>query len=221
MKQTDKNIIMITAGGIGVRFGADSPKQYLMINGKPIIEYVIETCKKSAKADAVLVVADPQYHEMLVNQYSVDVANNGEELNITKRNGFDYIRQNSSCEKLVVVEAVRPTVTVEAIDAAFDKLDEYDAVACARKITDSLGHYGEWVVNRENYYTLNPPEGFRFKLLDEYFKSDSEYTESIQQLPDTSKVYLNFDVPYFEKVTYPADLAKIEAIIKGDSEWKK
>jgi len=213
MKQSDKNIIMITAGGVGQRFGATTPKQYMLLNGKPVISYVIEACKKSRIADAILVVADPAYHTELKQKYAVDVANNGPVLNITKRNGFDYVRENSSCEKLVVVEAVRPMLEPEMIDNTFLLLDSYDAVACARKITDSLGHYGEWVVNREEYYTLNPPEGFRFPLLDRYFDSGSTYTESIQQLPDTSKVYLNFDVPYLDKITYPEDLAKAEAML--------
>ena len=214
MKANDKNIIMITAGGVGQRFGANTPKQYLFLNGKPVISYVIEACKKSRLADAVLVVADPLYHDEIKTTYGVDVANNGSELNITKRNGFDYIREHSSCEKLIVVEAVRPALEPEILDKTFELLDDYDAVACARKITDSLGHYGEWVVNRADYYTLNPPEGFRFPLLDKYFSPDSTYTESLQQLPDTSRVYLNFDVPYLDKITYPEDLAKAEALMQ-------
>ena len=184
------------------------------MNGKQVISYVIEACRKSKLADDVIVVADPVYHCMLKSTYGVDVACNGPELNITKRNGFNYIREHSSCEKLVVVEAVRPTLEPEVLDKTFELLDEYDAVACARKITDSLGHYGELVVNRTDYYTINPPEGFRFPLLDKYFNSICPYTESIQQLPDTSHVYLNFDVPYFEKITYPEDLVKAEAMMQ-------
>ena len=217
MDSTDKNIIMITAGGVGKRFGADTPKQFLLLNGRQVISYVIDACKKSKYANAILVVADPDYHKELMTVYGVDVACNGQELNITKRNGFDYIHEHSSCEKLVVVEAVRPTITPEVLDRTFELLDEYEAVACARPITDSLGHYGEWIVNRDKYYTLNPPEGFLFPLIDKYFDSDSKYTESIQQLPDTTKVYLNFDVPYFDKITYPEDFAKVEAIIQ----WRK
>ena len=214
MRLTDKNIIMITAGGVGRRFGADIPKQYLLLNGKPVIEYVIKACQQSCMVDAVLVVADPHYHDWLKSEYGVDVAEGGPELNITKRNGFDYIREHSSCEKLIVAEGVRPTLKPDILDRIFRELDEYDAVACARKITDSLGHYGEWIVNRADYYTLNPPEGFRFPLLDNSFKSDSEYTESIQQLPDTTEVKLDFDVPYFDKITYPEDLERIGAMLR-------
>lgn len=213
MKKTDKNILMITCGGTGQRFGADMPKQYLPLGGKPVVAHVIEACLRSRKADAVLVVAAPEYHEML-RGYGVDVAPGGETLNQSKRNGFDYIRQNSSCEKLVVVEAVRPFLLETVVDDIFDLLNDYDAVACARKITDSIGKYGTWILNREEFYTLNPPEGFKFPLLDKSFDANSELTESIQQLPDTSKVYLKFDVPYFEKITYAEELEKAQALLE-------
>ncbi len=214
MKNTDKNIVMITAGGIGQRFGAEIPKQYLMLDGKPVIEYVVNACKKSKVADAILIVAASEYHEQLYRKYGVDITDSGCELNETKRKGFDYIEKYSSCKKLIVVEAVRPFLEAEVLDKIFKLLDKYDAVACARKITDSLGQYGKWVVNREEYYTLNPPEGFRFTLLNQYFRADSSYTESIQQLPDTAKVYLNFNVPYYDKITYPDDLLRAEAVMR-------
>ena len=210
MKPTDRNIIMITAGGVGKRFGDSVPKQYVEINGRKVISYVIEACKRSKLADAVLVVAHPSYHEELVAEFGVDVADSGPELNVTKRNGLDFVREHSACMKLVVVDAVRPAVESRIIDKFFTLLDDYDAVACARKITDSLGHYGEWVVNRSEYYTLSAPEGFRFALIDRHFKADSPITESIQQLPETSKVYLDFDAPYYDKLTYPEDMARLQ-----------
>lgn len=218
MKATDKNIIMITAGGVGQRFGSSTPKQYCILGGKPVISYVIEACKKSALADAILVAADPSYHNMLRESYGVDTVASGQVLNETKRNGFDYIRAHSSCEKLVVAEAPRPFISGTVLDRIFRALDDFDAVACARKIIDSLGCRHSWIVDREDYYTLNPPEGFRFPLLNRHFRGDSELTESIQQLPETARVKLLFDVPYFEKVTYPEDLSRAEAILRGRSE---
>lgn len=218
MKKTDKNIIMINSGGIGQRFGFNVPKQYCTLGGKPIISYVIKACKESALADAILVAADPSYHDMLRDSYGVDVTASGPELNQTRRNGFDYIRLHSGCEKLVTVDAVRPFITGAVLDRVFAALDDFDAVACARKIVDSLGCYHSWVMNREDYYILNPPEGFRFPLFEQCFRGDSEVTEPIQQLPETSRVKLMFDVPYFEKITYPEDLPRAEAILRMMSE---
>ena len=214
MKQTDKNIIMVTAGGVGERFGSSVPKQYIEVNGCKVIDYVIEACKQSQQADAILIVAHPKYHDELKAEFGVDVTTSGPELNVTKRNGIDYIREHSSCEKLIVADAVRPGIESRVIDKFFSLLDEYDAVASARKITDSLGRYGEWIVNREEYYTLSAPEGFHFSLLERHFKADSPLTESIQQLPDTSRVYLDFDVPYYDKLTYPGDLIRIQHMLQ-------
>ncbi len=213
MKQTDKNIIMITAGGVGARFGSSVPKQYVEMNRREVISYVIEACRQTRQADAILVVAHPDYHEELKRKYGVEVTTSGAELNITKRNGIDYIREHASCEKLIVVDAVRPAVESRVLDKFFTLLNEYDAVACAHRITDSLGRHGQWIVNREEYYTLSAPEAFRFPLIEEHFKADSPLTESIQQLPETSRVYLDFDVPYYDKLTYPEDLAKIQSIM--------
>jgi len=210
MKLTDKNIIMITSGGIGKRFGSSIPKQYMEINGRKVISYVIEACKQSKLADAILVVAHSNYHNELKTEFGVDVTESGEQLNASKRNGLDYIRSHCACKKLVVVDAVRPTIESDLLDKFFTLLDEYEAVACARKITDSLGHYGEWVVNREEYFTLNAPEGFRFNLIDKHLREDSPITESIQQLPDTTRVYLDFDAPYYEKLTYPEDFTRLQ-----------
>ncbi len=204
---------MITAGGVGERFGSNVPKQYVEINGRQVISYVIEACKQSRLADAILVVAHPNYHDELTATYGVDVAASGPELNVTKRNGLDYIRHHSACEKLVVVDAVRPAVESSVIDKFFTLLDKYDAAACARKITDSLGRYGQWIVNREEYYTLSTPEGFNFSLIDRHFKADSPLTESIQQLPSTSQVYLDFDAPYYDKLTYPEDLIRLQSVL--------
>ena len=220
MKQTDRNIIMITAGGVGERFGSSMPKQYVEINGRKVISYVIDACKHSQLADAILVVAHPNYHDELTAEFGVDVTGSGPELNVTKRNGFDFIRRHSNCEKVIVVDAVRPTVEACVIDRFFTLLEDYDAVACARKITDSLGRYGEWIVNREEYYTLSAPEGFRFNLINNHFKADSPYTESIQQLPRTSKVFLDFDVPYFDKLTYPEDFYRLQSALNSNSNNK-
>lgn len=220
MRPTDKNIIMITAGGVGERFGSSVPKQYVEMGGRKVISYVIDACKQSLQSDAILVVAHPNYHEELSKEYAVDVCASGPELNVTKRNGLDFIRDHSSCEKVMVVDAVRPAVEASVLDKFFTLLDQYDAVAPARKITDSLGRYGQWMVNREEYYTLSTPEGFRFDLIDRHFRADSPLTESIQQLPETSRVFLDFDVPYYDKLTYPEDLERILAIISRRKKGK-
>ena len=75
------NITMVMSGGIGKRFGTAIPKQYNMIKGKPVIDYVIDACRRSSLTDAVVVVCDPQcvsFSKELENG-NLDIVHNGPE----------------------------------------------------------------------------------------------------------------------------------------------
>lgn len=50
------NIAVILAGGTGTRVGADIPKQFIKIQGKPILAYTLEIFQKNANIDAIEVV---------------------------------------------------------------------------------------------------------------------------------------------------------------------
>ena len=54
-----KNITIIVAGGSGTRFGAELPKQFLLLNGKPVLQHTLEAF---ASASDEIVVVLPQAH---------------------------------------------------------------------------------------------------------------------------------------------------------------
>ena len=56
------NVALILSGGTGTRLGADIPKQYIEVGGKPIISYCIETISEHNKIDAIQIVADSSWH---------------------------------------------------------------------------------------------------------------------------------------------------------------
>ena len=63
---------MLLAGGKGERMGASIPKQFIKVNGKPIICYPLEIMEKHPRIDAVEIVCIDEYinkMEDLVNQY--------------------------------------------------------------------------------------------------------------------------------------------------------
>ena len=57
------NIVMLMAGGVGRRFGSMIPKQYNLLCGQPVIDYVIDAIRKSKLTDKVVVVIDQQWIE--------------------------------------------------------------------------------------------------------------------------------------------------------------
>ncbi len=57
------NYAIVLAGGTGKRLGADVPKQFTEIAGRPVITYVLEILENAACVDGVVVVATPAYRQ--------------------------------------------------------------------------------------------------------------------------------------------------------------
>lgn len=211
------NVGVILSGGIGSRFGMDKPKQYLTLYGKEVIAYTIEELKKAKKIDKVLVVAN---HEEYVSgriekQYGVTVIEGGSSRAHSFNNAINYIKDNfEDCKKVVFHEAARPLVLAEVFDKYMDLLDEYDNIESCKHITDSLGNYKTRAANREEFYLIQAPEAYRFNVLLEYFDVDSDIYYAAHQLPDSTKGYKYFDIPYNYKLTYPDDVNIIEYFLK-------
>lgn len=212
------NIVAILANGVGARFGSNVPKQFHRVNGKMVIEYVIESILDSSSNDKLVIAtnieANSVYLADICARYGIDMIEGGQTRNKTLKNVINYIDSTFDCQKLIVCDAVRPMITGELIDKYFALLDGSSAVVTAQKITDSLGCYNFKKVDREDYYLMQSPEGFDFRLLADNFDENSMLTEVTQQLPDDSKIELYFDFNNNFKLTYPADLKYLEALIK-------
>ena len=55
------NTAIILAGGVGSRMGADRPKQFLMVQDKPIISYCFEIFQKHSEIDNIVVVVSEEW----------------------------------------------------------------------------------------------------------------------------------------------------------------
>ena len=69
------NTVIILAGGVGRRFGADRPKQFIKIFEKPILVYTIEIYQNHPEIDAIEIVCVEKcidYLKGLVEEYNLD-----------------------------------------------------------------------------------------------------------------------------------------------------
>lgn len=209
------NIVLIMSGGVGRRFGAVIPKQYNLIGGQPVIDYVVDAVKLSRKTDGVVVVIDEQWIEYSgkLKNSGFGFAPNGDTRVRSMKNGLDYIRAHYDCDKVIVVDAVRPFLYADLIDDYFDKLDEYDAVITAEKITGGFTDIHDSLLDREKFIITNSPEGFRFDLLYDHFDVDFPYQETAGMLPAGSRRYYNYQFRNNLKITYDFDLKYAELML--------
>ena len=59
------NIAIIKAGGVGSRMGARIPKQFVCVDGKPVIIYTLEAFEQHPGIDAIVVVCLEGWHDIL------------------------------------------------------------------------------------------------------------------------------------------------------------
>ena len=212
-----KAIGIILAGGIGSRFGADRPKQYCTIFGKEMIWYSIDAFRKAETIDDFIVIVDK--NEMangrIAREYGVTTVEGGSTRNGSFKNALDYINEHyPDCEKIIENNAACPMITPALIDEFINLLDEYDFVNTAYKITDALGSYKDRIANREDFYLIQAPDAYRFKLLYEHFDENSELCHPAHQLPLTATEYRYFGYTDNYKVTYPEDIKIVEMLME-------
>ena len=66
------NTVLLLARGVGARMGANIPKQFIKIKGKPIIAHTLDTLEKNALIDAVEIVCVHSFEDLvqqIVDEY--------------------------------------------------------------------------------------------------------------------------------------------------------
>ena len=114
------NVAIIVAGGKGTRFGGNRPKQFLEINGTPVIVHALRQFERAQQIDRVAVVVpagEVNSFQFLVEEYGLKkvwhVVGGGETRAQSVKHGLSAI---DSADIVAVHDAVRPLVTPEEID---------------------------------------------------------------------------------------------------------
>ena len=211
------NVIIVMSGGVGARFGADVPKQYNLIAGRPVIDYVLDAVDAAKKKDRVVIVMDQQWalYSSKIADGKYDMACNGATRLESLYNGMTLVKEKYPCSKIVVVDAAAPMLEPDIIDEYFDRLDNYDAVITAQKITGGFTDIEDGLLDREKYIITQSPEGFRFDLLWNSFNINFLYQEIAGMLPKGSKRYYNYSFRYNLKITYNYELSYAEVMLKN------
>ena len=137
------NIAVILAGGSGTRLGNDTPKQFLKVAGKQVIEHTIDVFEQCEQIDEICIVSKPDFVsevEALVvrNEYKKvkKILNGGKERYDSSLAAI-HAYTNDSCN-LLFHDAVRPLVSERIINDCIEALKTYNAVDVATKTTDTI-----------------------------------------------------------------------------------
>jgi 2-C-methyl-D-erythritol 4-phosphate cytidylyltransferase/2-C-methyl-D-erythritol 2,4-cyclodiphosphate synthase len=226
--QNNKKIgVIIVAGGSGSRFGAEIPKQYMLLAGKPVLQHSIEAF--SGFADFIQVVIRRE-DVAIFKQIEQELQNHGMQIlppifgastrQGSVKNGLISL-EKVGCDVVLIHDAARPLVSTLVIENVLIGVEKhkYAIPAVPQKDTLKLGKKGfiEKTVSRKNLYCAQTPQGFEFGKIYEAHKKfqDLEYTDDaclIEALGEKVSIVEGDDNNL--KITTQKDLAIAELILK-------
>ena len=219
----DKKVcVVIPAAGSGSRMGSHQPKQFLEINGKPIVVYTIQVFNSLPEVDSIVLVVRYDSIDFFKRMtMSLDISKTchviagGNERQDSVWNGLQVLK-NQNIDIVVVHDAVRPFVTHEIVRAVISTAaDEGASIAAVRsKDTVKISNGTRLVQStpeREHVWITQTPQAFQFSLL--YQSYERACAEKFYGTDDASLVeHAGFRVKIVEsfydniKITTPEDL---------------
>ncbi len=180
---------LILSGGTGVRLGGNIPKQYIEVNGRPIIAWCLETFRNHPQVDRIRIVAAPEWREYLrgvIDAESAGSNGGGRRNGITEKfEGFsdpgqtrqlsimsglkDMASDTASADDIVIIhDAARPLVSSELISNLIAAAREHEGALPYLPMKDTVyystnGKVIESLIDRGCLYAGQAPEAFRFR----------------------------------------------------------
>ncbi|WP_195372396.1 MULTISPECIES: 2-C-methyl-D-erythritol 4-phosphate cytidylyltransferase [Parabacteroides] len=228
-----RKYVLIVAGGKGLRMGGDLPKQFIPLEGKPVLMHTLEAFHRwDASAELVLVLPEDHqsYWNMLCREIGCKVphriASGGETRFHSVRNGLQFLSEeigNTSGrnEKVLIAvhDGVRPFVSSEVIAACFGEAEKSGAAIPVIPMIDSLretDEKGSHPVDRSRYFAVQTPQVFCSELLlkaygqefSALFTDDASVVEAMGEV-----IHMVTGNRENIKITTPFDLLVAESLI--------
>jgi 2-C-methyl-D-erythritol 4-phosphate cytidylyltransferase len=220
---------IVPAAGSGSRFGAEKPKQYLSLLGRPMIFHTLAALVACPQIDRVWVVLSPdddywqQYDWSDLGPKLETVRCGGETRAASVTNGLQAAAMMAADDDWVLVhDAARPCLSAEMLAALFSDLaDDPVGGILAVPVADTLKRANAEqrvaaTEPRDGLWQAQTPQMFRYARLLEALNHCAEVTDeagAIEALGLKPRL-VRSDTTNL-KVTYPADLALAAMILRG------
>jgi len=228
------NIAIILAGGTGTRSGYDTPKQFITVAGKTVIEHTVDVFENNAHIDAINIVI----HESYIDDFeNIKRLNKWKKVKTVLKGGkerFDssffaiHAYQHYPKYNLILHDAVRPMVSQQIINEVVEALKNYNAVGVSVPVTDTIYEIDETksfiknIPNRSLFHRAQTPQGFKAETIlkayqmainDTDFQPTDDCGVVAKYLPE-EKIYLVRGDETNRKITYKEDIILLNKILK-------
>lgn len=220
------NYAIIVAGGSGSRMHSSVPKQFLLLNGLPVLMHTINAfynCLAQIHIIVVLPADSHQYWDELCAEHNFtvphDLVSGGETRFHSVKNGLGSINDDDAI--IAVHDAVRPLITCEIIDESYECAAKYGNAIVAIKSRDSVRQIKDnrsVSLVRDEIYLIQTPQTFQAVQLKQAYQLpyNDNFTDDASVVEQTG-VNINLISGSYQniKITFPEDIAIAEFLLKS------
>lgn len=220
---------IIVAGGSGSRMQSNIPKQFLLLNGKPVLMHTIAAFSKCIYTPQILLVLNIDQHkywEELCLKYNFtiphQVIKGGMQRYHSVKNGLKAIKGKGI---VAIHDAVRPLVSSALITKSYQTAQETGNCVIGIPPTDSVRRTLEdgksEALSRNQLALIQTPQTFDVNLLKKAYQTPyrNEFTDDAS-VAEYAGYKINLIAGEREniKITYPEDLEIASILIKKNKE---
>ncbi len=218
-----KKFAVIVAGGNGLRMGAAMPKQFLLLQNKPLLWHTVQAFV-SAFTDIQIVLVLPETHldlgETIIEKFNntaIQIVSGGTSRFQSVKNGLSVVSKDAV---VFVHDGVRCLITKQLIKACYEQAVEKGSAIPAVAATDSIriaNGDDSVVADRNKVRIIQTPQTFKSNLLLAAFEQpyqDAFTDEATVVEAFGEKVFLIEGNYTNLKITRPIDLLIAEKILE-------
>ncbi len=151
------NVGLIIAGGVGQRMNMSVPKQFIEVNGKPIMIYTLEAFQNNENIDEIVVVCLKDWIDKMsdwAKQYGITklkhIVPGGDTGMGSLRNGMYTLKEHYGEDDIIVIhDAVRPLVSDAIINSNIEGVKEHGTAITCVHATEALLYSEDMVESRK------------------------------------------------------------------------
>jgi 2-C-methyl-D-erythritol 4-phosphate cytidylyltransferase len=222
-----QNSVIVVAGGVGKRMGSDVPKQFHLLNGKPVIFHSIQPFLDFDPAIKLIIVL-PKEHlstwQTMCSEYLFHVEHcmveGGETRYHSVKNGLKAVGDTGL---VAVHDSVRPNINSEWVRSCFIEAEKSgNAIPCI-SVTESLREIDNEEnkpVDRNKIRIIQTPQVFQTSILKQAYSIPhrDSFTDDASVIEAAGhKINLVYGLKENIKITHPADLHWSEWFKKNPS----
>lgn len=202
---------------------SEIPKQFMLLNSKPILMHTIEAFYHSDLKPEIIVVLNVDFHtywEQLCEKYNFSIPHTlvkgGLQRFHSVKNGIRFIKGNAV---VAIHDAVRPLASNELISRSFREAEITGNAVVAHQSKDSVRQKtgnSSIPLNRDEIYLVQTPQTFQLEILNKAYKQEyrNEFTDDASVV---ERIGISINLIEGErknlKITFPEDILLAESYL--------